>query len=191
MNLLKNQTDSIENNNKTECFTGFEGTEKRIEMEVSSQNNISLRNSVSTDTWAKMLEFAKCLIISKTSNENFDSYILSESSLFVFDRQIIMKTCGTTTLLLCLPYFLQILNELELKIKYFFFRHKNFTWPELQMFPHGNFNEEIEFLDKYFDNGKAQIIGSNQQDKWYTYIADSRENKKKQRCQFRNINEWS
>jgi len=33
-------------------------------------------------------------------------------------------------------------------------------------------------LDQYFENGKAQIIGSNQLDKWYTYIADYRENKK-------------
>jgi len=89
-----------------------------------------------------------------------------------------MKTCGTTTLLLCLPYFLQILEEIKMDVEFFFFRHKNFSWPELQLWPHGNFNEEIEYLDKYFKDGKAQIIGSNELDSWHIYIADYRKNKK-------------
>jgi S-adenosylmethionine decarboxylase len=66
-----------------------------------------------------------------------------------------MKTCGTTTLLLCLPYLFELLEEHKFEVLFFFFRHKNFTWPELQLFPHGNFEEEIEYLNNFFENGKG------------------------------------
>jgi len=116
--ISKNQDD--ETNNKIEIEKQFEGTEKRLEIEVNCSNEVNLRKSISTDKWSKMLEFAKCLILSKTSNNVFDSYILSESSLFVFEKKIIMKTCGTTTLLLCLPFFLQLLKDLTMEIQFFF-----------------------------------------------------------------------
>jgi hypothetical protein len=42
---------------------------------------------------------ARCSILNSITNEHVDAYLLSESSLFVYPRKIIMKTCGTTTLL--------------------------------------------------------------------------------------------
>lgn len=38
------------------------------------------------------------------------AYILSESSLFVTDRECIIKTCGRTLLLLALPLVLNIIK---------------------------------------------------------------------------------
>lgn len=43
-------------------------------------------------------------------NRNMTAYILSESSLFVTDRECIIKTCGRTVLLLALPLVLNIIK---------------------------------------------------------------------------------
>lgn len=52
--------------------------------------------------WDLVLEDAKCSILCNMSNDAFDSYVLSESSLFVYPHTAILKTCGTTTLLRCI-----------------------------------------------------------------------------------------
>jgi S-adenosylmethionine decarboxylase len=71
-----------------------------------------------------------------------------------------------------------------MKIDFFFFRHKDFTWPELQLWPHGNFDEEIKFLDQYFKNGNGQVLGSYKNDQWYCYIEDNRKEKKNEEVTF-------
>ncbi|MBO8907939.1 hypothetical protein INO82_14755, partial [Staphylococcus aureus] len=46
-----------------------------------------------------ILSAARCEIVDHLSHDKFDSYVLSESSLFVYPLKIILKTCGTTKLL--------------------------------------------------------------------------------------------
>lgn len=49
--------------------------------------------------WGKVVARANASILSKISSRELDAYLLSESSLFVYDNAAIMITCGTTTLI--------------------------------------------------------------------------------------------
>jgi S-adenosylmethionine decarboxylase len=58
--------------------------------------------------WDAILQEARCTILDSLSNDKVDSYVLSESSLFVYSHKMILKTCGTTTLLRCIDMLLEI-----------------------------------------------------------------------------------
>lgn len=68
---------------------------------------IGLRR-VPKSTWESMLDIVKCKTLSTISTADVDAYLLSESSMFVYPHKIILKTCGTTTLLLGLERLLRI-----------------------------------------------------------------------------------
>lgn len=84
---------------------GFEGYEKRLELTFFEPSVFvdpegkGLR-SLSKTQLDEILQPAECTIVSSLSNEHVDSYVLSESSLFVYPYKIIIKTCGTTKLLI-------------------------------------------------------------------------------------------
>ncbi|CAO1626030.1 unnamed protein product [Parajaminaea phylloscopi] len=58
--------------------------------------------------WEEMLDLVHCKVLSVVEGDHFDAYLLSESSMFVFPHKIILKTCGTTTLLLGLQRILDL-----------------------------------------------------------------------------------
>ncbi|XP_028081116.1 S-adenosylmethionine decarboxylase proenzyme-like [Camellia sinensis] len=88
---------------------GFEGYEKRLEISFlepsifADPEGRGLR-SLSKSQLDEILEPAECTIVSSLSNDLVDSYVLSESSLFVYPYKFIIKTCGTTKLLLSMTY---------------------------------------------------------------------------------------
>ncbi len=88
---------------------GFEGVEKVLEIDFAPGAGPArgLRE-ISRAQWDAMLTDARCTILATLSNEHVDSYVLSESSLFVYPLKMVLKTCGTTTLLMCLPRLLEI-----------------------------------------------------------------------------------
>jgi S-adenosylmethionine decarboxylase len=75
----------------------FEGPEKKLEL-VVVDGFPSLR-SFGDETWTRIVEAAGATILSKTSNDDLDAYLLSESSLFVYDSFITMITCGRSRLI--------------------------------------------------------------------------------------------
>lgn len=171
----------------------FEGPEKLLEvwfapspsaLPVGAKENGLL--CVPSKTWEAMLDLVHCKVLSVVSSEHMDAYLLSESSMFVFPHKLILKTCGTTTLLLGLRRLLRIAavdagfpfhnapdldDENALASPYrVFYSRKNFLFPDKQHGPHRSWSDEYKFLDKLFDHGSAYLVGKMNGDHWYLYI---------------------
>ena len=53
--------------------------------------------------WSDVVALLNGSILEHTPLEYYDSYLISESSLFVYPDRVVILTCGTTTLLKALP----------------------------------------------------------------------------------------
>ena len=73
----------------------FEGSEKKLEL-VTTPDFPPLR-SLGDELWQRVVEAAGAKVISVLRSEYCDAYLLSESSLFVFDDWFVLITCGQTT----------------------------------------------------------------------------------------------
>lgn len=102
--------------------------------------------------WDEMLAIVKCQVLNQIQNDCMDAFLLSESSFFVYPHKLILKTCGTTTLLMALPKILEIAQNycgLESVWRVFYSR-KTFMFPERQLHVHRDWKDEVEFLDRHF-----------------------------------------
>lgn len=72
--------------------------------------------------------------------------------MFVWPHKLILKTCGTTTLLLGLPKLLSIaLDICSLRnVWRCFYSRKTFMFPDKQKGPHRDWKDEMGFLDNLF-----------------------------------------
>jgi len=152
--------------------TGFEGPEKRLEIDFkhNADSLIGLR-AVTEERWQQMLNYAKCTIISYSQNEYFDAYVLSESSLFVYPFKVMIKTCGTTSLLHCIPKMLEIATSCGLSVEFVMFSRKNYLFPQNQCGTHQLWNGEVNYLNNIFD-GTAYTFGPSTGDHCFLYLAD-------------------
>jgi len=152
--------------------SGFEGPEKRLEVNFKKNDNYpeGLRG-FSKDQWQDLCDLAHCTIISHSKTDSFDAFVLSESSLFVYPYKIMMKTCGTTTLLDAIPKLMEYAESIELELELVVFSRKNFLFPEEQPHPHSDWKSEVEYLNSWFD-GTAYVLGPLTQEHWYLYVAD-------------------
>lgn len=159
--------------------SGFEGFEKRLEVEFFSSNCVesgALR-TLSRAQLDELLRPAECTIVSELHNDWFDSYVLSESSLFVYPFRVIIKTCGRTQLLKCIPFLLHNALTLSLQVCRCKYTRGTFIFPLDQPYPHTSFREEVQYLDTYFDElgpagGKAYVLGDESGNQnWHIYSA--------------------
>jgi len=161
---------------------GFEGFEKRLEITFSraplfvDPSGYGLR-ALSRSQIDAILDLACCTIVSQLSNKDFDSYVLSESSLFVYSHKIIVKTCGTTKLLLSIPKILELAEQLSLPVSSVKYSRGSFIFPFAQPAPHHSFSEEVAVLDQFFgqlsSGGNAYMIGDPvlPDRNWHIYYA--------------------
>ena len=116
----------------------FEGSEKKIEMVVCDRINLMDQPQ---DFWAQMVAYAGAKILSQISNEECTAYLLSESSLFVWKDHITMITCGTTTLVKAVNFFISRFKaESILSLIY---ERKNEYFPHFQT---TNFFSDVKYL---------------------------------------------
>lgn len=162
---------------------GFEGFEKRLEISFfcpgifSDPEGKGLR-SLTKSQLDEILAPAECTIVSSLSNDEVDSYVLSESSLFVYPYKIIIKTCGTTKLLLSVPPILKLAEALSLNVRAVRYTRGSFIFPAAQPFPHRNFSEEVAVLNTYFGKlGSGSMAytlgGSDKAHNWHVYSASA------------------
>ena len=115
--------------------------------------------------------------MSKMSNHHLDAYVLSESSLFVYPHRLVMKTCGTTTLLRCIGHILSYTDELGMECTWLGYSRKNLFHPDAQQWPHSSFSDEMKYLDTHEKlqsrlQGFGHILGPITGDHWFVYVAD-------------------
>lgn len=173
----------------------FEGPEKTL-MLCFKPRHIAARSLrlIPEEAWSKVLEHAKCLILSAVeshpvelhstkrhgkamSTKGVTGYLLSESSLFVSDTSLVLKTCGTTTPLEALEPLLDLAvptwrqRSPETYLKYASFMRLGYMRPEDQLEPHKSWEQEVEHLNKYF-HGEAALLGSESTSTQHVYVAN-------------------
>jgi len=129
----------------------------------------------SADTTPPHPSQAACCIVSHAANAHLDAYVLSESSLFVSERRLVLKTCGTTRLLAAVPAALAAASSVGLapcRVKY---SRASFLFPEEQPAPHHDFSAETATLRAAFPGlaGGAYVLGDALDGlQWHVYVAD-------------------
>lgn len=110
----------------------FEGSEKRLEVDFFPTAGSGLR-SLNRSQLDQLLDNAGCCIVSDRHNEQFDAYVLSESSLFVFPHKMVLKTCGTTKILHAIPLLLQMAASTGCSPRRCKYSRASFLYPEHQV----------------------------------------------------------
>ncbi|XP_066600143.1 S-adenosylmethionine decarboxylase proenzyme [Prorops nasuta] len=153
----------------------FEGVEKLLEIWFTSSNDKDRLQGdlrmIPRKKWESLLKIVRCEIISFCRSDQIDAYVLSESSMFLSKRRLILKTCGTTTPLQCLEALLALVEQYAGfdQVMNVFYSRKNYKRPEMQISPHQAFEEEVALLDTFFPDGEAYCLGSVDNDCWYLY----------------------
>jgi S-adenosylmethionine decarboxylase len=130
----------------------FEGPEKKLEI-VTEAPFPSLR-TLEAGFWEDVVRRAQAEIISATSTDACDAYLLCESSLFVCDRRAVMITCGRTKLI---ESALALIDRIPAEqLASLIYERKNENFPELQ---HTTFDEDAGRLREKLP-GRSVIFGN-------------------------------
>ncbi|UCF90794.1 MAG: hypothetical protein JSW39_21280 [Desulfobacterales bacterium] len=144
----------------------FEGPEKKLEI-VLFASHPGLREN--TDgRWERVVCASGAEILKRKSGEKLDAYLLSESSLFVWDDRILIITCGKTSPAMALPVILEFIQRQ--KVAFLFYERKNQNFPDEQP---TDFENEQAYLLNYF-LGRSTRLGSAARDHIHVfYYANS------------------
>jgi S-adenosylmethionine decarboxylase len=155
----------------------FEGPEKKLEVFFTLPDDSSPGfRSFGKEDWTPLLKDAACTILHVQPSEHFDAYLLSESSLFVYPSRVILKTCGTTTLILVLPKLLALADKLGATLLHAHYSHFRYKFPELQLYPHTSFCAEQQCLSKLLEGHisavHSRVLGPPSGHCWYALCTE-------------------
>lgn len=138
----------------------FEGIEKTLDIGFNSRvPGLRKRDGF----WESVMNACGAGIISRMSNDYLDAYILSESSLLVWDDHIQVSTCGTTNLLNAVePIFNLVPKD---RTNFFFYGRKNLQFPDDQ---ESDFNIDVARAAAYFP-GASGCLGAADSDHFHYF----------------------
>jgi len=129
----------------------FEGPEKKLEI-ILKEPDPGIRSNAD-GRWTGVVKACGAEIVSRKNTAEIDAYLLSESSLFIWDDRILMITCGETSLVKAVPGILDIVSKES--IAFFFYERKNLMYPHRQ---NSDFEMDVRDLTAYF-TGKSYRLG--------------------------------
>lgn len=129
----------------------FEGPEKKLEIILFAPGN-ALR-SRHNERWERVAAASGSQIVSRKITAHIDAYVLSESSLFVWDDRILMITCGRTRLIDAIPSIMEIIDRKA--VAFVFYERKNFIFPRDQP---SDFESDVAYISEFFP-GKSYRLG--------------------------------
>ncbi len=141
----------------------FEGPEKKLEIILYAPINDFRKPS--SGSWERVVKASGAEIISKIENSWMDAYLLSESSLFVWEDRILMITCGQTQLVNTVPELLRIVDKSNVALA--FYERKNFMYPGEQP---SDFEEDVAKLETFF-KGKSYRLGPANHDHVHVFFS--------------------
>jgi len=124
----------------------YEGTEKRLLICTKSLNLFNFNDHF----WQKLVAESGAEILSHIHNAQLKAYLLSESSLFVWQDKLLLITCGNTQLFKAALFAQQQFTKQQINTL-IFQRHQALK-PQLQT---SNFQQDTLQLEKQF-NGQQQ-----------------------------------
>lgn len=155
---------------KSEGLFCFEGCEKRLQLEFNGRGDL---RDIPLSIIQNIVKAARCEIVESRCHPTHTAYLLSESSLFVYPHQMIIKTCGTTTLIKCIPQVLEAAFDVECFCDATYYSRSSFMFPEKQPFPYDNWRNEVAQLEVHF-TGTCSTFGNANGQEWHVYSGSPR-----------------
>ncbi len=142
----------------------FEGSEKKLE--VSLKPGAKSLKSLPRTFWENIVRISGARILSTISSPLCDSYLLSESSLFVFPHKFLLITCGRTRLV---PTVREFLSHVKIdEIDSLFYERKNELFPAAQT---SHFYQDAEELARMLP-GQAYRFGDEAGEHLFVFHLD-------------------
>jgi S-adenosylmethionine decarboxylase len=155
----------------------FEGKEKRLEVFFSHDNEQKSLRTVSIAIWTNIINKTNASLIQSSSSALFDAFVLSESSMFVYDCNILLITCGQTTVLSALPAITALARDLGMSLDHMQYSHANFRYPMLQSSPYSNVQIETSYMKNFHRDVQFTEVTCTQNMSWNCWTLFQRAHK--------------